>query len=67
MDGKLSGKEIWRSKVKNPNTIGIISTAWDDSGLHNQTFWLGWAMTTQAAWSPGTAIEEAVASFFEQF
>jgi hypothetical protein len=60
-------KAIAGGKDKNPDQIGIISAAWDDSGLHNETFWLGWAMTTQASWSPGTAIEEAVASFFEQF
>ena len=60
-------EEIARGERDNPDAIGVISAAWDDSGLHNETFWLGWAMTTQAAWSPGTAIEEAVASFFEQF
>jgi len=60
-------RAIEAGKRKNPNAIGIICAAWDDSGLHNETFWLGWAMTTQAAWSPGTAVEEAVASFFEGF
>ncbi|MFW6158468.1 MAG: family 20 glycosylhydrolase [Planctomycetota bacterium] len=59
--------EIARGRDKMPNALGMISAAWDDSGLHNETFWLGWAMTTQAAWTPGTAMEEAVASFFDLF
>jgi hypothetical protein len=49
------------------NAIGTISAAWDDSGLHNEAFWLGWAMTGQAAWCPGTSAEEAVASFMDVF
>jgi hypothetical protein len=58
---------ISRSKEQNPDAMGVISAAWDDSGLHNETFWLGWVMTGQAAWCPGTATEEAVASFCERF
>jgi hexosaminidase len=58
---------IERGKERMPDAVGIISAAWDDSGLHAETFWLGWAMTTQAAWTPGLAIEEAVASFFDIF
>lgn len=60
-------KTVSQGKTRNPNAIGMISAAWDDSGLHNETFWLGWAMTSQAAWSPGWMVEEAVASFFERF
>ena len=59
---------IARGKERMPNAMGMISAAWDDSGLHNETFWLGWAMTTQAAWTPGAlAVEEAAASFFDIF
>jgi len=58
---------IASGKERMPNAIGMISAAWDDSGLHNETFWLGWAMTTQAAWMPGLAVEEAAASFFDIF
>jgi hexosaminidase len=47
--------------------IGTITAAWDDSGLHNETFWLGWVMMGQASWTPGTPVEEAVATFFDAF
>jgi hypothetical protein len=59
--------EIARGKEIMPKAIGMISAAWDDSGLHNETFWLGWAMTAQAAWTPGLAVEEAAAAFFRIF
>ncbi|MFP4058744.1 MAG: glycoside hydrolase family 20 zincin-like fold domain-containing protein [Candidatus Brocadiia bacterium] len=49
------------------NCIGTIAAAWDDSGLHNETFWLGWAMMAQASWSPGLAVEQAVADFADLF
>jgi len=49
------------------NSIGTISAAWDDSGLHNECFWLGWAMMGQASWTPGLAVEQAVADFCDLF
>ncbi|HUT34128.1 MAG TPA: family 20 glycosylhydrolase [Planctomycetota bacterium] len=49
------------------NSIGTISAAWDDSGLHNECFWLGWAMMGQASWTPGLAVEQAVADFCDIF
>ena len=59
--------EIEHGKDSMPDALGMISAAWDDSGLHNEAFWLGWAMTCQAAWTGGTPAEEAVASFFDLF
>ena len=32
--------------------IGAFGAAWDDSGLHNETFWLGWAAVARWAWNP---------------
>ena len=33
------------------NLIGTFAAAWDDAGLHNETFWLGWASVTQYGWT----------------
>lgn len=50
------------------NPIGAFGAAWDDSGLHNETFWLGWSTVAQYAWNPGAApLDQHVASFFELF
>jgi hypothetical protein len=35
----------------NRNPIGVFGAAWDDSGLHNETFWLGWSALAQYGWS----------------
>lgn len=49
------------------NPIGTIAAFWDDSGLHGETAWLGWAMMAQASWTPGLAVEQAVADFVDVF
>src|SRR5690606_36809124 len=33
-------------------TIGTFASAWDDAGLHVETFHLGWAMVAQYGWTP---------------
>jgi hypothetical protein len=35
------------------NPIGVYGAAWDDSGLHGETFWLGWSTVAQYGWKPG--------------
>ncbi|GAG07016.1 unnamed protein product, partial [marine sediment metagenome] len=46
--------------------VGNYVTAWDDSGLHNETFWLGWAVMAAGGWTPGgAAVEQTVAEFME--
>ncbi len=35
------------------NPIGVFGAAWDDSGLHSETFWLGWSAVAQYGWNPG--------------
>ncbi len=40
----------WRGKP-----IGVFGAAWDDSGLHNETFWLGWSAVAQYGWNPRAA------------
>jgi len=48
--------------------LGTFAAAWDDSGLHNETFWLGWATVTQYGWSPDRpAVEQNVADFMDVF
>ncbi|MCZ2154456.1 MAG: beta-N-acetylhexosaminidase [Bryobacterales bacterium] len=46
------------------NPIGVFGAAWDDSGLHSETFWLGWSVVAQYGWNPRTApIDQHVAEF----
>jgi len=49
------------------NSIGTFAAAWDDSGLHDECFWLGWAMMGQASWTPGLGVEQVVADFCDIF
>lgn len=54
------------SKVWGGKPIGAFGAAWGDSGLHNETFWLGWATVAEYGWTPGTpAIEQTVAEFMK--
>ncbi|MEW5974276.1 MAG: beta-N-acetylhexosaminidase [Acidobacteriota bacterium] len=49
-------------------TIGTYAAAWDDSGLHNELFWLGWATVTQYGWSADSpSPEQSVADFMDVF
>ena len=53
---------------KGANLIGSFTAAWDDSGLHDDIFWLGWATGTQYAWSVGKpAVEQNTADFMDAF
>jgi len=48
--------------------IGVYGAAWDDSGLHSETFWLGWSTVAQYAWNPGSpSVEQHVADFMNVF
>jgi hypothetical protein len=48
--------------------IGTYAAAWDDSGLHNETFWLGWVMVSQYGWSPDQPrVQQVVADFMDIF
>ena len=48
--------------------IGVFGAAWDDSGLHNETFWLGWTTVAQNAWAPGVAsATQTTAEFMDVF
>lgn len=48
--------------------IGTFGAAWDDSGLHNETFWLGWSAVAQYGWNPATTpVEQHVAEFMDAY
>jgi hypothetical protein len=50
------------------NPAGSFAAAWDDSGLHEEVFHLGWATVTQYAWNMnGPAMEQTVADFMDVF
>lgn len=58
----LHGGRYWRGRP-----IGVFGAAWDDSGLHNETFWLGWSAVAQWGWNPGAATPEQHATEFMRF
>jgi hypothetical protein len=48
--------------------IGVYGAAWDDSGLHSETFWLGWVTVAQYGWSPGMpSLGQHVAEFMHVY
>ncbi len=48
--------------------LGVILAAWDDAGLHLETFWLGWAAGLSWAWNPAApSPAEAAAQFCRVF
>ena len=50
------------------NPVGSFAAAWDDCGLHEEVFHLGWATVTQYAWNPyGPTTEQTVADFMDVF
>jgi hypothetical protein len=50
------------------NQVGTFAAAWDDSGLHEETFHLGWATVTQYGWTPNTpTVEQNTADFMDIF
>jgi len=50
MDSIAEGPTIWDSEHP---PLGVFGAAWDDSGLHNETFWPGWSAVAQYSWTPG--------------
>lgn len=48
--------------------VGTYAAAWDDSGLHCETFWLGWVTVTQYGWTPeGPSVAQSIADFMDVF
>ncbi|HYK90556.1 MAG TPA: family 20 glycosylhydrolase, partial [Acidobacteriota bacterium] len=56
------------SKAGQGHPIGVYGAAWDDSGLHNETFWMGWAAVARYGWRPGVpSVEQHVAEFMNAY
>ena len=55
---------VANSRVWQLNPIGNFAAAWGDSGLHNETFWLGWSAVARWGWQPGTPGPEQHAAEF---
>jgi hypothetical protein len=65
-------EEITRKIASDParqsaRVIGAITAGWADSGLHPETFWLGYAAGTAAAWNPAAAAGDSAAAFYKLF
>jgi hypothetical protein len=63
------GKIVRQLLGQSPNELlGTYAAAWDDSGLHNETFWLGWIVVSQYGWSPNEPrVEQVIADFMDVF
>jgi len=46
-------KSISFGEVRKNNVLGTFVAAWDDSGPHDEVFWLGWVTGTSYAWNGG--------------
>lgn len=63
-----AAKTVPATIVNGAELVGTFAAAWDDAGLHNETFWLGWATVTQYAWSIGKPeIHQSNADFVDAF
>jgi len=70
IDGRLSDTygAVLNLESRGANLIGTFAAAWDDAGLHNETFWLGWATVTQYGWTKSTPVlQQSIADFMDVF
>jgi hexosaminidase len=68
--GRLASlyREIAFSPARQADLLGTFTAAWDDSGLHNEVFWLGWVAGSSWAWHRETPEpEEFTAQFMKLF
>ena len=50
---------------RNSDLIGLIVAAWGDMGLHNETFWMGYATAASSGWrSFSGGANEAMSAFY---
>ena len=61
---KSAFQGVVSSRVWQGKPIGVFGAAWGDSGLHNETFWLGWAAVAEMGWRPGDLPVEQMAAEF---
>ncbi len=56
------------SGARTGNLLGVYGAAWEDSGLHSETFWLGWATVAQYGWKPDSpSVQQTVAEFMNVY
>ena len=70
IDGRLSDTfgAVTGLEARGANLIGTFAAAWDDAGLHSETFWLGWATVTQYGWTKKTPLLfQSIADFMDVF
>lgn len=59
---------VRHGKATRGRPIGTFGAAWDDSGLHNETFWLGWATMAQCGWNSARLhLDQSLADFMDVF
>ena len=69
-DGRLNSayRNISEREQSGANLIGTFAAAWDDAGLHNETFWLGWTTVTQYAWSKNSpSLQQNTVDFMDSY
>jgi hypothetical protein len=70
IEGRLSDSydAVVNLETRGANLIGTFAAAWDDAGLHSETFWLGWATVTQYGWTKSTPrLQQSTADFMDLF
>jgi hypothetical protein len=64
---QVAGKIAADPARKTAHVIGAICAGWADSGLHPETFWLGYAAGVAAAWNPAGETAESARAFYRLF
>ncbi len=70
IEGRLSDVygTVVNLEARGANLTGTFSAAWDDAGLHSETFWLGWATVAQYGWTKSTPLlYQSIADFMDVF
>lgn len=63
-----NSKTVIKALEAGANLLGTFAAAWDDSGLHEETFHIGWALVSQYGWNPySPTVEQSVADFMNVF
>ena len=61
---KHASEAITLVQSNDPNLVGTLAAAWGDAGLHNETFWLGWATVAQYGWTTNRpTVEQSTVDF----
>jgi hexosaminidase len=68
-EGRLEGTQrAFEAGKHSGNAVGVYGAAWDDSGLHSETFWPGWAAVAGYGWnSAGPSVPQQLAEFVNAY